>query len=309
MNKALIVADMTQGVDEWTKRAIIHASRNNFSISLMAFSMPFNTFEDDLEAIGIDIDLHLLQGDSIQGASDLIATELSSLANQINSNLLIAPPSLLGRQIAARAAVLLHAALISDGSIADGEYIQTNLGGKYSVRSTPKTTRTVLIYKSSKEKSPSGKGVVSECARIPQSSSKIRVNVHTSEDSSSRPELTEASIVISGGRGVTESGFSLLEEMADLVGGAVGASRAAVDAGWYPASHQVGQTGKSVSPEIYIAIGISGAIQHKAGMQTSKKIIAINTDPEAPIFEISDISINGDYKEIVTGVIEKLKNL
>ena len=238
-----------------------------------------------------------------------IAAATSSLAQIIEKesaeSVLIAS-SARGKEIAGRLAVRLKSGIITDAVDVSSELSTTQsvFGGSFTVKAKLKTPLSIITVRpSSIEPSSSSANPTVEKASVTIDDKDKLVEISTSQPpvKGGRPDLTEAKIVVSGGRG-TNGNFAEVEAFADLVGGAVGASRAATDAGWYPHTHQVGQTGKTVSPQLYLACGISGAIQHRAGMQTSKTIVAINKDPEAPIFDVADFGVVGDLFAVLPQV-------
>ena len=241
---------------------------------------------------------------------------LSQLVGETQPAAVLIASTAEGKEVAARLAVRVDSGVITDAVDLSDTLVaeQSVFGGSTIVQSRVTTGTPIITMRPNStppEPAPAEPERVPVAVTLADADTAVRIVERVVAKKGGRPELTEASIVVSGGRGVgSADGFRIIEDLADSLGAAVGASRAATDAGWYPHQNQVGQTGKTVSPQLYIAAGISGAIQHRAGMQTSKTIVAINKDEEAPIFELVDFGVVGDLSTVVpqlTQEIEKRK--
>jgi electron transfer flavoprotein alpha subunit len=242
-----------------------------------------------------------------------LAEEIAPVAAKLMAtyDALVAPATTFGKNIAPRVAALIDVMQVSDILSVEGPDTFTRpiyAGNAIATVKSKDAKKVITVRTTAFEKAAADGGSASiEQVDVGATDGKSEfVSLEASE--SERPELTSAKVIVSGGRafGSSEQFHALLDPLADKLGAAVGASRAAVDAGYAPNDYQVGQTGKIVAPEVYIAIGISGAIQHLAGMKDSKRIIAINKDEEAPIFQVADLGLVGDLFKIIPELTEKL---
>ena len=239
---------------------------------------------------------------------------LAQLVRDSSPALVLVAGTAEGKEIAARLAIKTDSGLLTDAvDLTPGEdgspvAEQSIFGGSTVVHSrVSRGTPVVAMRPHSVAPEPAPGAAELSPVSLAGEFSGAKITGRVVAERGERPDLTEASIVVSGGRGTGGAeGFGVIEQLADAMGAAVGASRAVTDAGWYPHQFQVGQTGKTVSPQLYMAIGISGAIQHRAGMQTSKTIIAVNKDPEAPIFELADFGVVGDLFKVVPQLLDEI---
>ncbi|HEV7172052.1 electron transfer flavoprotein subunit alpha/FixB family protein [Pedococcus sp.] len=315
MAEVLVLVDHANGTVRKTTSELLTIARRLGEPSAVFVGDGFEAAKETLAKYGAE---KVYRVESADVTDYLVAPQaelLAQLVEKTSPAAVLIPSNAAGKEIAARLAIKTESGLITDAvDVQAGEgggvaTTQSVFAGSYSVQATvTKGTPIVTVKPNSAAPEEAAGAAADEVFEVAVSDAAKGAKVTESKPKTAtgRPELTEAAIVVSGGRG-TGGDFSKVEDFADSLGAAVGASRAAVDAGWYPHTSQVGQTGKQVSPQLYVACGISGAIQHRAGMQTSKTIVAINKDEEAPIFELVDFGVVGDLFQVLPQATEAVK--
>ena len=311
MAEVLVLVDHVDGEVKKVTYELLTAARRIGEPSAVVVGEP-GTAGKLSEALGSYGAAKVYAAESAEAAQFLVTPQvdvLAALAGSANPAAVLVPASVDGKEVAGRLAIRLGSGLLSEVVDVDGEGVASHslFGGTYDAKAkVTKGTPVITVLPGSIEAEQASGAAAVEQVEVPASSG-AKITGRQPAEAGDRPELTEASIVVSGGRGVGSADqFEVVEKLADTLGAAVGASRAAVDSGYYPHQFQVGQTGKTVSPQLYIALGISGAIQHRAGMQTSKTIVAVNKDPEAPIFAIADYGVVGDLFTVAPQLTEEV---
>ncbi|MFN8090128.1 MAG: electron transfer flavoprotein subunit alpha/FixB family protein [Mycobacterium sp.] len=314
MAEVLVLVEHSEGALKKVTAELITAARALGEPSAVVVGAPGTAapLVDGLKAAGA---AKIYVAESDDAANYLITPfvdVLASLVESAGAAGVVVAANADGKEIAGRLAARIGSGVLSDvvEVKAGGKGVHSIFGGAFTVEAQVSAEVPIIAVRpGSIEAEPAAGAGEQVTVEVPaQGEGATRITSRQPVVAGDRPELTEASVVVSGGRGVGSADkFSIVEELADSLGGAVGASRAAVDSGYYPGQFQVGQTGKTVSPQLYIALGISGAIQHRAGMQTSKTIVAVNKDEEAPIFEIADYGIVGDLFNVTPQLTEAIK--
>ena len=314
MAEVLVLVDHAGGTVRKTTAELLTIARRLGEPSAVFVGEGFDEARETLARYGAQ---KVYRVESPDVTDHLVAPQaevLAHLVQQASPAAVLIPSNSAGKEIAARLAVKTESGLITDAvdvQAGDGGGVSTTqsvFAGSYTVTSTVTRGTPIVTVKPNSAAPEEAAGAAADevvAFEVSDAAKGARITESKPKEATGRPELTEAAIVVSGGRG-TGGDFGPVEEFADSLGAAVGASRAAVDAGWYPHTSQVGQTGKQVSPQLYVAAGISGAIQHRAGMQTSKTIVAVNKDPEAPIFELADFGVVGDLHTVLPAVTEEV---
>ncbi len=314
MAEVLVLVDHVDGQVRKTTSELLTIARRLGEPSAVFVGAGFDQAEETLATFGAAKVYRCESADLTEFLVVPQAELLAQLVQQTSPAAVLVSSSPEGKEVAARLAIKTGSGLITDAvdvQAGDAGVLTTQsvFAGSYTV--TAKVTEgtpiiTVKPNSAAPEQAPTELAEETVDFTASDAAKGARITDSQPKAKTGRPELTEAAIVVSGGRG-TAGDFSKVEEFADSLGAAVGASRAAVDAGWYPHTSQVGQTGKQVSPQLYVACGISGAIQHRAGMQTSKTIVAVNKDEEAPIFELVDFGVVGDLFTVLPQATEAVQ--
>jgi electron transfer flavoprotein alpha subunit len=314
MSEVLVLVDHVDGEIKKNTYEMLTAARALGEPSAVVVGTPGTAAKlaEGLAAHGAEKIYVAETDDAVNYLSTPQVDALAALVERLSPPAVLIPAGADGREVAGRLAVRTGSGWLNDLVELGGDRTGTHsiFGGAYTVQSHATTDTAVVSWRSGsieiEEHAAAGTQETVEVPAIDASRS-AKVSNRAPIVGGDRPELTEASVVVAGGRGVgSAENFNVVETLADSLHAAVGASRAAVDSGYYPNQFQVGQTGKTVSPQLYIALGISGAIQHRAGMQTSKTIVAVNKDPEAPIFEIADFGVVGDLFSISPQLAEEV---